>query len=150
MDWKLRYFTLKFTPKAVNGWLKYEDSYICTLETDNRGFVTAVAVTAEGSNVSNAGLPIGSLTNFALALQGTEFTGLGMVHSRITKVLDPDRFSDRIWNYGSGGSLTYYEGPFTFTAQLECRGFSFMKFGNLYASDGLSQGSFHFTARLEK
>ena len=39
MDWKLEYFTLKFTPKAVNGWLKYEDSYICTLENGESSMV---------------------------------------------------------------------------------------------------------------
>lgn len=39
VDWKLEYFTLKFTPKAVNGWLKYEDYYICTLENGESSMV---------------------------------------------------------------------------------------------------------------
>ena len=35
-------------------------------------------------------------------------------------------------------------------ARLECSNFSSIQFGELYASDGLSKGNFHFTARLEK
>ena len=32
VDWEIKYPTMKFTPKAVMGWLKYEDYYMCTLE----------------------------------------------------------------------------------------------------------------------
>lgn len=39
VDWKLEYFTLKFTPKFVNGWLKYEDYYICTLENGESSMI---------------------------------------------------------------------------------------------------------------
>ena len=39
VDWELKFFALKFTPKAVTGWLKYEDSYNCALENGDDSMV---------------------------------------------------------------------------------------------------------------
>jgi len=150
-DW-----TLRETTSLPDGGAAYHYAnttltpVLCVLETDSRDFVTAFSVTAEDSGVSCASLPHNSLIRFATALQGTKLTGVGLVDSNISHALSPDRFDDRLWNSRDGDGLTYYEGPFTFTAQLECSGIAFIHFATLYATDGLSQGSFRFTARMEK
>ena len=47
VDWEIKYPTLKFTPKAVTGWLKYEDSYRCTLEDGGSSLILKAGETTD-------------------------------------------------------------------------------------------------------
>lgn len=59
VDWKLSNFTLYFAPETVTGWLKYEESYLCTIE----GGAYSVVI------------PGGETVDVVLILEGTYFHG---------------------------------------------------------------------------
>lgn len=127
---------------------------VYTLETDERGFVTAVIFEETGSE-NLAKLSSDKIKTAITALQGTTMGGFGLSNNHLLTSLNTGQFYEKLL-YAGSNTLTSRD--YTLTATLEQEGyadsFALNHDGNvsgcLVAADDPAGLWYHFTIRLEK
>lgn len=102
------------------------DVPVCTVETDENGYVTAVCLEREGAGEDAVSLPVDDALLAVMSLRGTEGTGLGLTRSKLVKALSGETFFANLWDQEGRMGVSVRDGKYTLSASLESEGYRFV------------------------
>lgn len=126
------------------------DVPVCTVETDENGYVTAVCLEQEGTDEDWVSLPVDDTLLAVMSLRGTEGTGFGLTRSKLVKVLSGETFFANLWDEDGRMGVSVWDGNYTLSASLEADGYHFITSGYLTLQDDAQEAWYRFSARLER
>ncbi len=126
------------------------DVPVCTVETDENGYVTAVCLEREGAGEDAVSLPVDDALLAVMSLRGTEGTGLGLTRSKLVKALSGETFFANLWDQEGRMGVSVRDGKYTLSASLESEGYRFITSGYLMLQDDAQEAWYRFSIRLEK